>query len=233
MYFEDETLPQTLSYFILNKLRWRIITGELEPGQPLREKELESDYGSSRGPVRESLRLLLQSGLVEHLPRRGFRVRTYTPDDVRNIYQLRATLEGMVVAALDGLDIAPLCETLKGRCAIMEGYYKAKDTEGYFRENSTFHQCIIDFSENRPIAQVLFYVNEISLPVRYKLLQMSFPTRRSLDYHEGILSQLETGNIQEAKRLTEEHILENLERAVSIFDGAGRQAPDLKVIPGQ
>ena len=74
MYFDDETLPQTLSYFILNKLRWRIITGELEPGQPLREKELEADYGSSRGPVRESLRLLLQSGLVEHLPRRGFRV---------------------------------------------------------------------------------------------------------------------------------------------------------------
>ena len=233
MYFEDESLPQTLSYFILNKLRWRIVTGELEPGQPLREKELEADYGSSRGPIRESLRLLLQSGLVEHLPRRGFRVRTYTPDDVRNIYQLRATLEGMVVAALEGLDLAPLCETLTGRCAIMEGYYKAKDTEGYFQENSRFHQCIIDFTENRPIAQVLFYVNEISLPVRYKLLQESFPTRRSLDYHEGILNRLEAGDIQEAKRLTEEHILENLERAVSIFEGQDHEGPNLKVIPGR
>ena len=233
VYFDKDSLPQTLAYFILNKLRWRIITGELEPGQPLREKELEADYGSSRGPVRESLRLLLQSGLVEHLPRRGFRVRTYTPDEVRNIYQLRATLEGMVVAALDSLDIAPLCEKLRGRCAIMEGYHKAKDTEGYFRENSTFHQCIIDFTENRPIAQVLFFVNEISLPVRYRLLQKSFPTRRSLDYHEAIVGQLEAGNIQEAKRLTEEHILENLERAVSIIEDHGQSAPNLKVIPGR
>ena len=152
---------------------------------------------------------------------------------MRNIYQLRATLEGMVVAALESLDIAPLCDALRGRCAIMEGYYKAKDTEGYFRENSTFHQCIIDFTENRPIAQVLFYVNEISLPIRYRLLQMSFPTRRSLDYHEDILAQLEAGNIQEAKRLTEEHILENLERAVSIFDGEGGEGPNLRVIPGR
>ena len=59
MYYENDSLPQTLSYFILNKLRWRIITGDLAPGQALREQELESDYGSSRGPVRESLRLAL------------------------------------------------------------------------------------------------------------------------------------------------------------------------------
>ena len=225
MYYDDENLPQTLSYFILNKLRWRIIIGDLKPGQALREQELETDYGSSRGPVRESLRLLLRSGLVEHMPRRGFRVRRETQEDVRNIYQLRAALEGMVIAALEGRDIAPLCETLGGRCAIMEGYYKANDIEGYFRENSTYHQCIIDFTGNRPIAQVLYYVNEISLPIRYKLLQESFPTRRSLDYHKEILRKLEAGNIQAAKGLTEEHILENLERAVSFYDKGGDADP--------
>lgn len=218
MYYENDSLPQTLSYFILNKLRWRIITGDLAPGQALREQELEADYGSSRGPVRESLRLLLRNGLVEHLPRRGFRVRKETRDDVRNIYQLRATLEGMVIAALADLDIDPLCEALRGRCAIMEGFYKANDIEGYFRENSTYHQCIIDYTGNRPIAQVLYYVNEISLPIRYKLLKEAFPTHRSLDYHEEILHQLEAGNIPEAKRLTEEHILENLDRAMAFFD---------------
>ena len=218
MYYENDSLPQTLSYFILNKLRWRIITGDLAPGQALREQELEADYGSSRGPVRESLRLLLRNGLVEHLPRRGFRVRKETREDVRNIYELRATLEGMVIAALAGLDIDPLCESLRGRCAIMEGYYKANDIEGYFRENSTYHQCIIDYTGNRPIAQVLYYVNEISLPIRYKLLKEAFPTHRSLDYHEEILRQLEAGNIPEAKRLTQEHILENLDRAIAIFD---------------
>lgn len=218
MYDEDDQLPQTLPYFILNKLRWRIITGELQPGQPLREMEIEADYGSSRGPVRESLRMLLQSGLVETQPRRGFRVRTYTPDDIKNIYELRATLEGMVVAALEGRDLTPLCETLRGRLQTMEAYYKQKNTDEYFRENSRFHQCVIDFTENRPISQVLFYVNEVSLPVRYRLLHEGLPSRRSLDYHEEITARLEQGDIPGAKAVTEAHILENLERAKSFYE---------------
>ena len=219
LYEEDDRLPQTLSYFILNKLRWRIITGELKPGQPLREMEIEADYGSSRGPVRESLRMLLQSGLVETQPRRGFRVRDYTPADVRNVYELRAALEGMVVAALEGRDLTPLCDTLRGRLKIMESYYKQKDTDEYFRENSRFHQCIIDFTGNKPISQVLFYVNEISLPVRYRLLhEGSLSSRRSLDYHERITACLEAGDIAGAKAVTETHILENLEHAMTFYE---------------
>ena len=218
LYEEDGRLPQTLSYFILNKLRWRIITGELEPGQALREREIEADYGSSRGPVRESLRMLLQSGLVEAQPRRGFRVREYTPADVRNIYELRATLEGMVVAALEGRDLTPLCGTLRGRLTIMESHYRHKNTDEYFRENSRFHQCIIDFTGNKPISQVLFYVNEISLPVRYRLMQEgSLSSRRSLDYHESITECLEGGDIAGARAVTEAHILENLERATAFY----------------
>ena len=215
MYEEDDRLPQTLSYFILNKLRWRIITGDLKPGQPLREMEIEADYGSSRGPVRESLRLLLQSGLVETQPRRGFRVREYTPADVRDIYELRAALEGMVVAALEGRDLTPLCDTLRGRLKIMESCYKQKDMNEYFRENSRFHQCIIDYTGNRPISQVLFYVNEISLPIRYRLMHEGFLSRRSLDYHERITACLEAGDVASARAVTEAHILENLEQAVA------------------
>ncbi len=210
-------LPQTISYHILQKLRWRIITGDLKPGQPLREQELEAEYGSSRGPIRESQRLLLQTGLVEHQPRRGFRVRSYTPDDIRNIYDLRALLEGRTIENLAGRDLGILVELLEGRCKVMEGCYKARDLEAYFHENSAFHQCIIDFTENRPIAQVLLYVNEISLPVRYRLLKTAFPSRRSLDYHEQITSHIKAGDLPKAKSLTEAHILENLDRAIETF----------------
>ena len=138
--------------------------------------EIQSHYGSSRGPVRESLRLLLQNGLVEHQQRRGFRVRAYSPEDIRNIYNLRRTLEGMVVSDLAGRDLTDLVQVLDGRLQIMEVCFKKKDIDGYFLENSEFHQAIIDFTENKPIAQVLHYVNEISLPVRYRLMGTSFPT---------------------------------------------------------
>jgi DNA-binding GntR family transcriptional regulator len=213
----DDALPQTLSYFIFNKLRWRIITGELAPGQMLREQELETQYGSSRGPIRESLRLLLQTGLVEHQQRRGFRVREYTPKEIENIYQLRATLEGMVVTSLEGLPLGPLVHTLEGRCKIMEAHYERNDIEGYFAENSRFHQCIIDYTENKALAQVLLYVNEISLPPRYKLLSENFPSRRSLTYHEEITAHLAAGDIAAAKAVTIQHIMENLGRVIQTF----------------
>ncbi len=209
----DNELPQTLAYFILSKLRWRIISGDLQPGQPLREMEIQSHYGSSRGPVRESLRLLLQNGLVEHQQRRGFRVREYSPDDIRNIYTLRRTLEGMVVSGLEGRDLTTLVQVLDGRLQLMEVCFKNKDIDRYFRENNEFHQAIIDFTENKPIAQVLHYVNEISLPVRYRLMRTNFPTRRSLDYHYRIRDHLDRGDIAGAKALTEEHIMANLDRA--------------------
>ena len=220
----DNELPQTLAYFILNKLRWRIITGDLQPGQALREMEIQSHYGSSRGPVRESLRLLLQNGLVEHQQRRGFRVREYSPEDIRNIYNLRRTLEGMVVSDLEGRDVTNLVQVLDGRLQIMEVCFRNKDIDGYFKENSEFHQAIIDFTENKPIAQALHYVNEISLPVRYRLMLSSFPTRRSLDYHYRIRDHLDQGNIEGAKALTEEHIMENLDRATDSERARVREA---------
>ena len=217
MHDEDDQLPQTLSYFILHKLRWRIITGDLSPGQPLRETEIESAYGSSRGPIRESLRMLLQTGLVEARSRRGFRVREYTPDDVGNIYDLRATLEGKVVSALDGQDLAPLCEMLHARTEVMKSCWRQREMDAYFRENSRFHQRIIDYAGNKPISQVIYYVNEISLPVRYRLMQRNAPTRRSIDYHDEIITRLEHGDIPGAREVTERHILENMEQAMRIY----------------
>lgn len=212
-----DNLPQTLSYFVYNKLRRRIITGDLRPGQVVREQELETQYGSSRGPIRESLRMLLQTGLVEHQERRGFRVRSYTPRDIENIYQLRAALEELVVSSLEGLQLEPLIKTLKLSCQVMESCYDKRDVQGYFDENAVFHQKIIDFTENRPLSQVIFYVNEISLPPRYKLLSETFPTRRSLTYHEQITRFIEINDLAAAKRVTREHILENLGRATAAF----------------
>ena len=120
----DNELPQTLTCFILSKLRWRIISGDLQPGQPRREMEIRSHYGSSRGPVRESLRLFLRNGLVEHQQRRGFRVRECSPEDIRNIYTLRRTLEGMEVNDLEGRDLTNLAQVLDGRLQLMEVCFK-------------------------------------------------------------------------------------------------------------
>ena len=94
-------LPTTISDYIFTDLREGIINGTLKPNQTLREEEISLRFGSSRGPIRESLRLLLQTGLVVHQPRKGFKVRDYTPMQIRQIYTLRANLEGLVIMELE------------------------------------------------------------------------------------------------------------------------------------
>lgn len=213
----DQLLPSTISTHIFRELRRRIIEGDFVPGQSLREEEIREMYGSSRGPIRESLRMLLQTGLVEQQPRRGFRVREYTEQDIRQIYSLRAGLEAQLIGALAGRDLAPLLAVLNDVCSVMRDCYNRSDLHTYFEENRRFHQSIIDFADNRVLREVMEYVNEVSLPVRFRIMGEALPSRRSLTYHERIISHLRHGNIAEAQRLTEEHILENLELAVNAF----------------
>lgn len=211
-------LPKTLSAHLLERLRWRIITGELAPGRPLREQDLEREFGSSRGPIRESLRMLLQNGLVEFQQRRGFRVRTYTVDDVRHLYDLRASLEGLVIASLEGRPLDGLISELNASNRRMARHFRGKDIQSYFAENQVFHDTIIAYTGNRPITEVMVYVNEISLPIRYRLMKATLLSRRSLDYHERIVDFLAKGDIASARRETGEHILINRDAAARLYE---------------
>lgn len=210
-------LPTTLSNHLLQLLRWRIITGEFAPGQALREQDIEKEIGSSRGPIRESLRMLLQNGLVEYQERRGFRVRTYSVADVLNLYDLRASLEGLVMASLAGRPLEPLIAELEASNRTMESHFRAGDIESYFAENQVFHDRIIAYTQNRPISEVMVYVNEISLPVRYRLMKATLMTRRSIEYHERIITHLKNNQIDSARRETEEHILVNKDKAAALY----------------
>ena len=210
-------LPSTISTHIFHSLRQKIIEGELQPGKALREEEIREKHGSSRGPIRESLRLLLQTGLVEHQPRKGFRVRHYNPLDIKQIYELRANLEAQVIDDLTGRDLTPLTASLKEICERMNGFYAQNNRKSYFTENECFHSEIILFANNRILLEIMDYVNEVSLPVRYRLLGDALPSRRSLTYHETIVELLEQGNIEKAKYATEHHILENINRAVAAY----------------
>ena len=210
-------LPETIAYHIQGEIRQRIIEGHYAPGRALREQELEQEFGSSRGPIRESLRLLLQNGLVEHLPRRGFRVRDYTPADLRHIYKLRANLEALVIDDLGGQDLTELVRALTASNQRMERHVAKNSRKGFFDENIVFHQLLIDAADNEPLAQVMTYVNEISLPVRYRLIGDSMPSGRSVKYHQRIINALKAGKIEKAQIVIREHILENLERAIAIF----------------
>ena len=210
-------LPTTISDYIFADLREGIIDGTLKPNQTLREEEISLRFGSSRGPIRESLRLLLQTGLVVHQPRKGFKVRDYKPMQIRQIYTLRANLEGLVILELNGKKLDTLITTLKESNKRMDASFQQNDIVDYFQENIFFHQQIIDFADNDILKKTIALVNEVSLPVRYQLMHHSLPSRRSLTYHEQIVNFIEQNNLSDARIFTEKHVLENIEKASLVY----------------
>ncbi len=99
----------------------------------------------------------------------------------------------------------------------MESHFRAGDIESYFAENQVFHDRIIAYTQNRPVSEVMVYVNEISLPVRYRLMKATLMTRRSIEYHERIIVHLKSNQIDSARRETEEHILVNKDKAAALY----------------
>ena len=82
---------------IADTLRDEILHGAFAPGQPLRQEELAERFGVSRLPVRDALLRLEAQGLVNVLPNRGAFVVSLTPDEVREIYEMRILLEGDIL----------------------------------------------------------------------------------------------------------------------------------------
>src|SRR5579863_1311318 len=80
---------------IVARLRDDILTRRAAPGERLVESDLTHRFGVSRGPIREALRRLAAEGFIEHAPNRGAVVRRLSLQDVRELFQIRAELEGL------------------------------------------------------------------------------------------------------------------------------------------
>ena len=96
--FADSTGP-TLSVpeQVAAKVGNRIVAGELAPGARIGEQELADEFGLSRGPVREAIRILEREGLVQVLPRRGAIVTQLSPTELREVFEIRAGLFDIAV----------------------------------------------------------------------------------------------------------------------------------------
>ena len=216
----EVSLPETIPYFLADRIKAGIIRWRYPPGSSLRETDLAAEYGASRGPVREALRILELQGLVLHAPRRGFKVKHYTSDDLRHLYRLRAQLEGEVIDALSRKDVGPLADALDRTNAAMRAFARKRDLEGYFSTNIEFHQLMIDSTESSVLRTIMHQVNAMSLPIRFLLLSDEFSGRADYEYHQEITAAIRAGDFKLARKMTVEHITQNMSRVIDVYAAA-------------
>jgi DNA-binding GntR family transcriptional regulator len=214
------SLPETIPYFLADRIKAGIIRWRYPPGTSLRETDLAAEYGASRGPVREAMRILELQGLVVHAQRRGFKVKHYTSGDLKHLYHLRAQLEAEVIDALSTKDVGSLCDALDRTNAVMRNFATRRDLEGYFSTNIEFHQLMIDSTESSVLRTILHQVNAMSLPVRFILLSNEFSGRADYEYHREITDSIRARNFKLARKMTVGHITANLARVIDVYANA-------------
>ena len=168
--------PQSLVELVTTRLRGEILSGALEPGERLVEEQLTQRFQISRAPLREALRLLAEQGLVEHLPRKGARVTTYSVRDFDELFAVRDALERFAVSLVrdrkpDELDTAPVEEAMTGlRAAADQG-----DRLAASNAHRAFHLALVALADSR---QLLMTYEPLILKLQ---LYMAANLRREAD----------------------------------------------------
>jgi DNA-binding GntR family transcriptional regulator len=173
---------------MVHDLALRIIDGSLPPGADVNSVELARRYGSSRTPVREALLTLQREGLVDIPARRRPRVALVTLQQVRETYEVRACLHGMVSELIVRDTDADGLAVLRRLQDQLRADAERGDLDAYFWHNVEFRQAEAEVSGNRQLARMLGTLGLRTLQLRR--LSLSFPGRlpRSVDDHERLLT---------------------------------------------
>lgn len=199
--------PKLLSDQIRNVLTDEIASGVLPPGLGLDEQHLADRFGASRAPVREALRQLAVTGLVEIRPRRGVIVTQTTPERIMEMFEMSAEIEAMCVR-IATYRITPF---ERGKLIEMhdasEALVKRDDIDDHDKFNREFHEVIYGATHNAFMAeQALAIRNRMKA---FRRTQLRHPSRlaRSREEHEAILNAIAQGEGDEASRRMRAHML--------------------------
>jgi DNA-binding GntR family transcriptional regulator len=190
-------------------IRQAIIDGRLPPGRRLKEEELARELGISRTPVREALLMLHAEGLVDVAPTRGAAVRSHSVEDLDDLYQLRAVLEGYstrrAATRLGDDEIRSLRESCERFDALLAD---GADMSALVKENLVFHQTILESSGSARLTAMVRQVIELPLVYRSYVWYSPEQQRISAHYHHQIARALEARDAERAELVMKEHVFE-------------------------
>jgi len=194
---------------VYEELRRAILRGEFQPGERLRTAALAERLGTSRTPVREALVLLEGDGLVELEPRRGALVRAFDPEDLIDLYEVRAVLDARAAQRAAARITPDQLARLDANCAAAEqlAVAGADQIDALIALNETFHAVVVEAAGSPRLAAALRTVAGIPRPFKIAFWAVADQRERSLTAHREIASTLRAGSAERAESAMRLHIL--------------------------
>ena len=211
--------PRTVHEFVRRTLRVAVMDGTLPGGARLVQADLAHQLGVSTTPVREALRDLATEGLVVLDPHRGALVRALDVDEVRELYELRMTLEPMMVRRVMGTLTADLLDHAAGLRRRME---EPCDASTWAELNRDFHAVFSEPDDSTRLARILAGLRDSAAPyVALTLVSRPEQVPEANAEHTEMLELYRVGDVDRAVELTLTHLRSTL-RAIEEAHALGR-----------
>ncbi|MDP2066426.1 MAG: GntR family transcriptional regulator [Burkholderiaceae bacterium] len=196
-------------------LRQRIFNRELEPGSWIDELKLADEYGISRTPLREALKVLAAEGLVTMKVRRGAYVTEVSERDLTDVYHLLSLLESDAAGVVAARATPEQLTSLQALHAELEAAAVPGnvDREQFFSINERFHMRLLEIADNRWRDQMVADLRKVMKLNRHNSLLKSGRIEESLAEHRAIMQALADRQPTVATQRMREHFRHGLEAA--------------------
>jgi DNA-binding GntR family transcriptional regulator len=221
--------PVPIRKRVYDDLRNAILSGRLNPAERLTEEHLAETLGVSRTPVREALYKLESEGLIEPLETRGFIVSTDSIEEVKELFEIRAILEGYTLRVISQKITARDIEQLGGIIEKAEDAFERRQMSEVFEWNTLFHDTLHGMvAEKRQLCRLIVSMRENVLRYRRDTLHSRAGAKRTIEGHKKILLALGLKDPDLCEKTMRGHINQAKEDALCTLNhqGLGQSSRD-------
>ena len=218
-------LTRSLPEQIAARLSERVVTGGYEPGRRIMEQAIAAEFAVSRGPVREALRILERDGLVTILPRRGAIVTNLSITEVKEIFDIRAMLNGLrdrLIAEDSGRE--RVLEIVGPYVAQLTRAAKdSRRAQEYVETMAALNRVLTEACPSERLRTILESLARQTL--RYAQIGLATAERRrqSAAHWQKLLQAIRKGDGENAERIARERVLDSRDAAMRALEEAEKE----------
>ena len=204
-----ELLSQKVYYALKNA----IVRGDLKPNSKLTLSEISESLGVSNTPIREAINKLASEGFLKIIPNRGIIIEKINIDDIQEILQIRAALDGLIAKLASKKISDKETDNLLEIINEMQYNVKKDDRLTYNDLDIQFHNFILNISGNGRLKEI--YNNLIIHAQSFRIRTLSIPNRMNLSFkeHRDIALAIKERNPDKADKLSQIHV-ENILKSI-------------------
>jgi len=183
----------TIRKKVYNHLREQILRGEIGPHERLIETKIAKGIGTSRTPVREALHSLELEGLIESIPRVGYKVKPISDQEVGEICEIRCTIENLAARWAVEKARERLIKELRKNIDLAEERVSRGEVGAFVELDAQFHEIIARLSGSKRLLELCQTLRRHMLRYRVESIYLPGTALRAIEGHKGILKAIENG----------------------------------------